>query len=167
MAGNVWQWTTDWYRPDYYRQLAATGGARNPRGPDSSLDPSEPNQPKKVHRGGSYLCTYQYCSRYVVGTRGKGDPSTGTNHLGFRCVMTREEYEARPAKTSLMEKASRVSGSQRRNANLVLTARTADVSSRKRIKTYIASGGGIDFMRPWAEQVYGVPSDQLSAARSS
>ena len=41
---------------------------------------------KRVHRGGSFLCTEQYCSRYMVGTRGKGEPSTGTNHLGFRLV---------------------------------------------------------------------------------
>jgi formylglycine-generating enzyme required for sulfatase activity len=91
MAGNVWQWTNDWYRPDYYAQLSGQV-VRNPRGPDSSFDPSEPGQKKKVHRGGSFLCTDQYCSRYIVGTRGKGEVSTGTNHLGFRCVMTRDQY---------------------------------------------------------------------------
>jgi formylglycine-generating enzyme required for sulfatase activity len=87
MSGNVWEWTSDWYRADYYKQLAATGQVpRNPQGPPDSFDPGERALPKRVHRGGSFLCTDQYCSRYEVGGRGKGDPDTGTNHLGFRCV---------------------------------------------------------------------------------
>ena len=47
---------------------------------------AEPDEKKRVQRGGSFLCTDQYCTRYMVGTRGKGEVSTGSNHLGFRCV---------------------------------------------------------------------------------
>ena len=87
VAGNVWEWVSDWYRPDYFATLAAQGAvARNPRGPADSFDPAEPGQPKRVHRGGSFLCTEQYCTRYMLGTRGKGEVRTGSNHVGFRCV---------------------------------------------------------------------------------
>jgi formylglycine-generating enzyme required for sulfatase activity len=87
VGGNVWEWVSDWYRPDYYAQLASAGSvARNPRGPESSFDPAEPGQKKRVHRGGSFLCTDEYCTRYMVGTRGKGEISSGSNHLGFRLV---------------------------------------------------------------------------------
>ncbi len=87
IAGNAWEWISDWYRADYYTQLAAAGGvARNPAGPLSSYDPADPTSAKRVQRGGSWLCTDQFCSRYMPGTRGKGEVTSGTNHLGFRCV---------------------------------------------------------------------------------
>jgi formylglycine-generating enzyme len=90
ITGNVWQWTSDWYRADYYAQLASSGRiVRNPAGPASSFDPGEPGVAKKVQRGGSFLCTAQYCSRYILGTRGKGEFSSATNHVGFRCVADR------------------------------------------------------------------------------
>jgi formylglycine-generating enzyme required for sulfatase activity len=89
VAGNVWEWVSDWYQPAYYAQLAAGGGvARNPSGPDRPFDPDEPTVRTRVHRGGSFLCTEQYCSRYMVGTRGKGEVNSAANHLGFRLART-------------------------------------------------------------------------------
>ena len=76
-------------RPDTYARRAAAGGiAKNPQGPEASWDPAEPGERKRVHRGGSYLCTDQYCTRFRVGTRGKGEVMTGANHLGFRTVKS-------------------------------------------------------------------------------
>jgi formylglycine-generating enzyme required for sulfatase activity len=87
MGGNVWQWTSDWYRPDVYGSRAGAGTiTRNPHGPDRSFDPAEPGAAKRVLRGGSYLCTDQYCARYLVGSRGKGEISSGASNLGFRLV---------------------------------------------------------------------------------
>jgi sulfatase modifying factor 1 len=85
VAGNAWEWVADWYRADYYAELARAGGvARNPRGPAASLDPVEPGTPKRVQRGGSFLCSDQYCTRYLVGARGRGEVSTAGNHVGVR-----------------------------------------------------------------------------------
>ncbi len=91
VGGNVWEWTSDWYRSDYYQTFSAQGVVRNPQGPETPFDPAEPTEKKRVHRGGSFLCTDQYCTRYMIGTRGKGEVRTGTNHVGFRCVKPVEQ----------------------------------------------------------------------------
>ncbi len=86
MSGNVWEWCHDWYRHDYYSGLSHDSISRNPPGPQHPYDPQEPEARKKVQRGGSFLCTDEYCTRYMVGTRGKGEYRSSSDHIGFRCV---------------------------------------------------------------------------------
>jgi sulfatase modifying factor 1 len=88
MDGNVWEWCEDFYRPDAYRTSSAT----NPKGPSDSYDPDEPGAVKRVQRGGSFLCSDDYCIRYKAGSRGKGEVTSGSNNLGFRCVSDRRSF---------------------------------------------------------------------------
>ena len=78
VSGNVWEWVSDWYDAQSYAKRALENREiNNPRGPAGP--PS-----KKVMKGGSFLCTDSYCGRFRPGARGRGDPRTSSNHVGFR-----------------------------------------------------------------------------------
>jgi sulfatase modifying factor 1 len=94
MTGNAWQWVADWYRADQFRREASTGGViDNPAGPVDSWDPADASAgvpveaPKRVTRGGSFLCNEAYCLSYRPSARRGTDPYNSMSHLGFRLVM--------------------------------------------------------------------------------
>lgn len=86
MSGNVWEWCSDFYRPDGYGDGATV--VVDPQGPKDSFDPAEPGVVKHVQRGGSFLCSDVYCLGYLPGTRNKSSPDTSLCHTGFRCVRS-------------------------------------------------------------------------------
>ena len=92
MTGNAWQWVADWYRADEFaRQARRTHGPLdNPPGPEQSFDPHEPNMPtgapRRVIRGGSFLCNEDYCLSYRPSARRGSDPHSPMSHVGFRLV---------------------------------------------------------------------------------
>jgi formylglycine-generating enzyme required for sulfatase activity len=102
MSGNVWEIVADWYRPDTYAARAALRTvAVNPQGPEKSYDPREPYTPKRVVRGGSFLCNDLYCTGYRPSARMTIPPDTGLNHTGFRCVMTPDQWKARQSASGI------------------------------------------------------------------
>ncbi len=85
MIGNVWEWTSDRYRPDAHKSCA-NSPCHDPKGPDSSFDPVNPRAETRVIKGGSFLCSEKYCSNYRPSARIATVYDSGQEHLGFRCV---------------------------------------------------------------------------------
>lgn len=88
MAGNVWEYTTDWYNVNYYSESLEKGEQRNPQGAERPYNPHNPQVPEKVIKGGSFLCHASYCASFRISARMQNSLDSSHEHLGFRTVAT-------------------------------------------------------------------------------
>jgi len=97
MTGNAWQWVADWYDSRYFQKQAAAARIVDPKGPAVSFDPDDAatpaNAPKRVIRGGSFLCNVDYCLSFRPSARRGSDPYNPMSHIGFRLVMSEPEWK--------------------------------------------------------------------------
>ena len=89
MAGNVWEFTADWYNINYYKALASKNTAAiNPKGADKAYNPNNPYEQEKIIKGGSFLCSDSYCASYRVSSRMGTSRDSSAEHVGFRTVAS-------------------------------------------------------------------------------
>lgn len=93
MAGNVWEITTDLFNVNYYKSLNPNEVLNNPTGADKSFTPSNPYQLEHVMKGGSFLCHESYCASFRISARMGMEPSSSSDHIGFRTVATKDMLE--------------------------------------------------------------------------